>query len=109
MSSRKKTAQWFHWLHKRGRFARTKSFQVYWEIFHKQNTKFAVVIPNSVVQRAVKRNLIRRRVLAVLRDFFSGDSGVQCVVLVKRDIQYCPKNFIQQELADVFGVTGRKL
>lgn len=86
MSSRQ-TTQWFQYLYRKGRVVKTQSFRICWEISRTHKAKFGVVIPNLITPRATKRNLVKRRILAVLRDLFPKDSQIQCVICVGINIE----------------------
>ncbi len=106
--SLKQTNQWFKRLYRIGKIIRSQSFQVHWEISRNLKARYAVVIPNSVIQKAVHRNLVRRRILAVIKELSNEESRIQCVILVRQSIERSSMKSIQQELAPLFNEVMRK-
>ena len=71
-------------------------------------TKFGVVIPNTIIPRATKRKLVKRRILAVLSNLFSKELGLQCIVSVKVNIEKKTMKLVRDEIVKVFDVVSEK-
>jgi len=81
----------------------------FWVRFSKNEgqSKIAVISPSKTIKTAVKRNEIRRKVYAVIRDFYRNLlQGYHVVVCVKEPVIGVDANILKEQVRVVFVKTG---
>lgn len=80
----------------------TPSFIFYWKKTNKQ-TRAAVIVPKKAVAKAVKRNMLKRKIRAVVFDQIKGRRGNDLVVVVKKSKRVRSFEVLKEELEQTLG------
>lgn len=99
--AREQTLKWFKFMYRKARVIKSPNFQVY------KNRKFgsiervAIVVPNSSIPLASKRNLVKRRIKTILGLMENGLVGMDYVIVVKCDVSRFRVSELTNELSQL--------
>ena len=85
-------------IHQRGRAAHGRYIMVKAQLNHKPESRFGVVVSKKISKRAVARNRIHRRIVAILRQSIELNQGWDYVIMAKPAIAEASPEALKQDI-----------